>query len=176
MNSMTPEQAAFLLQYHLPSVKNEYRTTSAIIAAIPTSNADYRPDPQARSAAEIAWHVAAAEHRFYGGIVSGAFDFNNIPRPEGGITPENILKFYSESFAKNFDNLTRLTPEQATKIIDFRGMFQFPAVAYLDFCIKHTVHHRGQLSTYLRAMGGKVPAIYGESYDSAEAKKSAAAS
>lgn len=175
MIAMTPEQAAFLLQYQLPSVKNEYRTTSGIIAAIPTSNADYRPDPQTRSAAEIAWHIAAAEHRFYGGILTGAFDFNNIPRPEGGITPENILKFYADSFAKNFDNLTRLTPEQATKIIDFRGMFQLPAVAYLDFVIKHTVHHRGQLSTYLRAMGGKVPAIYGESYDSAEAKKSAAA-
>jgi len=176
MISMTPEQAAFLVQYQLPSVKNEYRTTSGIIAAIPTSNADYRPDPQARSAAEIAWHIAAAEHRFYGGIVAGVFDFNNIPRPEGGITPENILKFYTDSFAKNFDNLTRLTQEQASRILDFRGMFQLPAVAYLDFTIKHTVHHRGQLSTYLRAMGGKVPAIYGESYDSAEAKKSAAAS
>src|SRR5690242_2718959 len=61
------------------------------------------------------------------------------------------------------------------RVLDFRGTFQLPAVAYLDFCIKHSVHHRGQLSTYLRAMGGKVPAIYGESYDSAEAKKAAAA-
>ncbi|HET7108513.1 MAG TPA: DinB family protein [Candidatus Acidoferrum sp.] len=176
MISMTPEQAAFLLQYNLPAVKNEHRTTSGIIAAIPTSNADYRPDPQSKTAAELAWHIVAAEHRFYGGIVSGAFDFNNIPRPEGGITPENIVKFYAESFAKNFDNLTRLTPEQALKPIDFRGMFQLPAVAFLDLAMKHSVHHRGQLSTYLRAMGGKVPAIYGESYDSAEAKKSAAAS
>jgi uncharacterized damage-inducible protein DinB len=175
MISMTPEQAAFLVQYQLPSVKNEHRTTSGIIAAIPTSNADYRPDPQARSAAEIAWHIAATEHRFYNAVLNGAFDFNNVPRPEGGITRENILKWYAESFAKNFDNLTRLTPEQASKIIDFRGMFQLPAVAYLDFAIKHTVHHRGQLSTYLRAMGGKVPAIYGESYDSAEAKKASAA-
>ena len=174
MISMTPEQAAFLLQYNLPAVKNEYRTTSAIIAAIPISNADYRPDPQARSAAEIAWHIAATEHRFFSGIVSGAFDFNNIPRPEGGITRENILKFYADSFAKNFGNLTRLTPEHAARIMDFRGMFQLPAVAYLDFAVKHSVHHRGQLSTYLRAMGGKVPAIYGESYDSAEAKKASA--
>src|SRR5882762_9076658 len=39
MISMTPDQAAFLLQYQLPSIKNEYRTTSAIIAAIPASNA-----------------------------------------------------------------------------------------------------------------------------------------
>ena len=174
MISMTPEQAAFLLQYNLPSVKNEYRTTSALIAAIPSSNADYRPDPQARSAAEIAWHIAATEHRFYNGVLSGAFDFNAIPRPEGGITRENILKWYADSFAKNFERLTRLTPQQAAKIMDFRGMFQLPAVTYLDFCIRHTVHHRGQLSTYLRAMGGKVPAIYGESYDSAEAKKASA--
>jgi uncharacterized damage-inducible protein DinB len=174
MIPMTPEQAAFLLQYNLPAVKNEYRTTSGIIAAIPASNADYRPDSYAKTAVELAWHIVAAEHRFYGGIVSGAFDFNAISRPEGGITRESILEFYAGSFAKNFDNLTRLTPEQATKTLDFRGMFQLPAVAYLDFSIKHTVHHRGQLSTYLRAMGGKVPAIYGESYDSAEAKKSAA--
>ncbi len=39
----------------------------------------------------------------------------------------------------------------------------------------HTIHHRGQLASYLRCMGAKVPAIYGESYDSAEAKKAAQA-
>src|SRR5260221_2883144 len=132
MISMTPEQAAFLLQYQLPSVKNEHRTTSALIAAIPTSTADYPPDPQARSAAEIAWHVAAAEQRFYGGIVAGAFHFNNVPPPQGGITPENILKFYEDSFAKNFGNLTRLTPEQATKILDFPGLFQLSPVPHLE--------------------------------------------
>jgi uncharacterized damage-inducible protein DinB len=41
--------------------------------------------------------------------------------------------------------------------------------------MNHEIHHRGQLSTYLRPMGGRVPAIYGESYDSAEAKKAAGA-
>jgi uncharacterized damage-inducible protein DinB len=175
MISISHEQAAFLLQYQLPSVKNEHRTTAGVIAAIPATNADYRPDPQARSAAEIAWHIAAAEHRFYRGIIDSAFDFNNIPRPEGGITPANILNWYEETFARNFEELTRLTGERAARIIDFRGLFQFPAVGYLEFSIRHGVHHRGQLSTYLRAMGGKVPAIYGESYDSAEAKKASAA-
>jgi uncharacterized damage-inducible protein DinB len=53
--------------------------------------------------------------------------------------------------------------------------FQMPAALYLEFTVKHSVHHRGQLSTYLRPMGSKVPAIYGESYDSAEAKKAAQA-
>jgi uncharacterized damage-inducible protein DinB len=54
-------------------------------------------------------------------------------------------------------------------------MFQMPAVMFFQVAINHSVHHRGQLSVYLRPMGGKVPAIYGESYDSAEAKKAAQA-
>jgi uncharacterized damage-inducible protein DinB len=49
-----------------------------------------------------------------------------------------------------------------------------PAVMYLGFILHHSVHHRGQLSMYLRPMGARVPAMYGESYDSAEARKAAA--
>jgi len=61
------------------------------------------------------------------------------------------------------------------KVVDFRGMMQLPAVAFLQLAVNHMGHHRGQLSTYLRPMGGKVPPIYGESYDSAEARKAAEA-
>ncbi|MDQ6678111.1 MAG: DinB family protein, partial [Acidobacteriota bacterium] len=57
------------------------------------------------------------------------------------------------------------------RIVDFRGLFQLPAVMYLSFLLHHSIHHRGQLSMYLRPMGAKVPAIYGESYDSAETRK-----
>jgi uncharacterized damage-inducible protein DinB len=71
--------------------------------------------------------------------------------------------------------LKKASGEQLAKMIDFRGMFQLPAVAFLDLGLRHSIHHRGQLSVYLRPAGGKVPAIYGESYDSAEAKKMAGA-
>jgi uncharacterized damage-inducible protein DinB len=50
-------------------------------------------------------------------------------------------------------------------------MFQMPAVAFLQLGLNHTIHHRGQLCSYLRCMGAKVPAIYGESYDTAQAKQ-----
>ncbi|HEY2115189.1 MAG TPA: DinB family protein, partial [Candidatus Angelobacter sp.] len=56
------------------------------------------------------------------------------------------------------------------KPIDFRGMFQMPAVSFLTLSQNHSIHHRGQLSTYLRPMGAKVPSIYGESYDAAQAR------
>ena len=72
-----------------------------------------------------------------------------------------------------FEELTKLSSEQLLKIIDFRGMFQLPAVTYLNFLLHHSIHHRGQLSMYLRPMGAKVPSIYGESYDATEARKAA---
>lgn len=175
MLPIAPENASFLLQYTLPTVKNEHRSTRSVIEAIPLSNVDYRPDPYSKTAMELAWHIVAAEHRFYSGIVAGAFDFTPNHRPENVQTPAQIGQWYGDSFAKNFDALTKLSGDQLARTIDFRGMFQLPAVAYLNFSLNHSIHHRGQLSTYLRAMGGRVPSIYGESYDSALAKKSAQA-
>jgi len=175
MSSISPEQAVFLLQYTLPTVENEHRSTRSVIEAIPQTNLDYRPDPNSRTAMELAWHIVAAEHRFYSGIVAGAFDFSPINRPENIQTAAQIGKWYGDSFAKNFEAFGKLSPEQLLKSLDFRGMFQMPAIAFLNFSINHTIHHRGQLSTYLRAMGGRIPAIYGESYDSAAAKKAAQA-
>jgi uncharacterized damage-inducible protein DinB len=175
MNHIQPEQAAFLQQIALPAVKNEHRTTRSVIEAIPAEKGDYRPDPISKSAMELAWHIVAAEHRFYSGIVSGVFDFTPIHRPDTVRTPAEIARWYGDSFSRNFERLTALTGEQLSRVIDFRGMFQLPAVSYFEFSLRHTIHHRGQLSAYLRAMGGKVPAIYGESYDSAEAKKAAQA-
>jgi uncharacterized damage-inducible protein DinB len=173
MTPISPEHAAFLLQYTLPTMKNEHRNTRAVIEAIPQSNLEYRPDPNSKTAMELAWHVVAAEHRFYNGIISGAFDFTPIHRPDNVQTPAQIGQWYGDSFAKSFAQFPNISGEQLAKIIDFRGVFQLPAVAYFTFSLHHTIHHRGQLSTYLRAMGGKVPAIYGESYDSAAAKAAA---
>jgi uncharacterized damage-inducible protein DinB len=174
MLPITPEQASFLLQFRLPTVKNEHRITRSVIEAIPLTNANYRPDPHSRTAMELAWHIVASEHRFYGGIVVGEFDFSPIHRPENVQTPAQIGQWYGDSFDSNFDHLTKLPGEHLSKNLDFRGMLQLPAVAFLTFSLHHAIHHRGQLSTYLRAMGGEVPAIYGESYNSA-AKQAAQA-
>jgi uncharacterized damage-inducible protein DinB len=170
MKPTTPEQALFLLNYTLPAVQNEHRTTRAVIEAIPEMKNDYRPDTNSKTAMELAWHIAAAENRFYSGIATGVFDFTPNHRPDNVTNGPQIGQWYAESFARNFERISKLTGDELLRIIDFRGMFQLPAVAYLHFSLHHTIHHRGQLSTYLRAMGGRVPAIYGDSYDSAIAK------
>jgi len=169
---LQPEQASFLLNaIYLPNLEREHHTTRTVIEAIPTAKWDYRPDANSRTALEIAWHVVAAEKRFLEGIVSGGFDFTPIHRPESVQTSAEIGRWYGEMFQSVLARLQKLSGEQLTKPIDFRGLFQFPAVLYCQFTLNHSIHHRGQLSVYLRPMGAKVPAIYGESYDSAEARK-----
>jgi uncharacterized damage-inducible protein DinB len=173
MPKLQPEQAMMALHMALPVIQREHQTTRSVIEAIPLNNGDYRPEPVAKTALELAWHIVAAEHRFYSGVVAGGFDFTPRHRPEHVKNSADIGKYYGESFAKDLEALKKATGEQLAKMIDFRGMFQLPAVGFLDLGLRHSIHHRGQLSVYLRPAGGKVPAIYGESYDSAEAKKSA---
>ena len=173
MMSLQPEQASFLLQMAVPALKNEHRVTKSVIEAIPLDKGDYRPDPCSRTALELAWHIAAAEHRFFSAPAAGEFNLAAINRPDSVRNSAELANWYAECFAKDVERLTTASGEQMAKVLDFRGLFQWPAVIFLEFGLRHSIHHRGQLTTYLRPAGGKVPSIYGESYDSAEAKKAA---
>jgi uncharacterized damage-inducible protein DinB len=174
MQSMTAEQATFLLQNDLGMIKVESRTTKAVLAAVPAARADYRPDPVGKTALELVRHIANADNRFVEAVLTGVFTATS-DIPENVKTPAEIAAWYEERHAANFTSLTKATPEQLLKLVEFRGLMQRPAVMFLMMGLHHTIHHRGQLSSYLRSMGAKVPAIYGESYDSAAAKKAAQA-
>jgi len=175
MEALQPQQATvFFNSFSLPALKNEHRITKQIIEAIPADKGEYRLDAVSKTALELAWHIVAAEHRFMEGIAAGQFDFTPNHRPDTMRDSAGIAAYYAKTFEADFAPLTKLNGEQLIKVIDFRGMFQLPAISYVQFNLHHSIHHRGQLSMYLRPMGAKVPAIYGESYDSAEAKKASA--
>jgi uncharacterized damage-inducible protein DinB len=177
VTELTAEQAQVIVQnYLLPIIKNESRTTRAVLAALPGEKLDYRPDPHAKSAKELLRHIASAENLFLKSVIEGAFVPGSVKVPEELTTPAEVAEWYGNECAKNFEAISHLSGEQLVRTVDFRGLFQRPAWMFLENGLVHTVHHRGQLSTYLRPMGGKVPAIYGESYDSAEAKRAAQAS
>ncbi len=169
---MTPDQATFLLHSILPSLENEHRLTTKILKAVPADKADYRPEPNAMSAFDLSWHIAASETRFLRSIPVGEFFTGPIEKVKN--MPE-VVDFYVESFKRDLAALKDCSGEQLAKIIDFRGMFQLPAVAYVNFSTSHVIHHRGQLTVYLRPMGAKVPSIYGESYDDQQSRLAAAA-
>jgi len=176
VGELNAEQAHILVQgVLLGIIKNESRTTKSVLAAVPNANLDYRPDSCAKTAIELVRHIAVAENRFLECVLTGVFNSSAPVLPPEMTTPAQVAEWYETNFLQNFDALSRLSGEQLIKPVDFRGMFTRPAYFFLQLCLVHSVHHRGQLSTYLRPMGSKVPAIYGESYDSAEAKRAAAA-
>lgn len=176
MSELTAEQAYVLVQNALLAIiKSESRTTKSVLAAVPNTNLDYRPDSCGKTAIELVRHIAVSENRFLECVSTGIFNASSPVLPENVTAPADIAAWYEQNFARNFDTVSKLSGEQLIKMVDFRGLFQRPAYFFLQLCLVHSVHHRGQLSTYLRPMGSKVPAIYGESYDSAEAKKAAAA-
>jgi uncharacterized damage-inducible protein DinB len=173
MHNLQADQALAILQFNLPFLKREHETSKKVLGAIPQDKADYRPDPIAKTAFDLAAHIAGAENMFLSGVGSAAFDFSLSARPASVKTIADVLRWYTEVFEKNFARLSQASGESLAQPIDFRGSMQMPSIFFLTLAISHSSHHRGQLSVYLRPMGAKVPSIYGESYDDAQARKAA---
>jgi uncharacterized damage-inducible protein DinB len=166
MPDIQPSQADFLRHFFATSLTSEHAVTRRVIDAVPPDKADYRPQEVVKSAFELAWHIVSAEHRFLAAVADGAFDYTST-RPETVRTIADVSSWYADAFARDIGRVRSLSTDALVKSIDFRGIVQFPAVVYLQIGLNHSIHHRGQLSMYLRPMGGTVPAIYGESYDTA---------
>jgi uncharacterized damage-inducible protein DinB len=162
---MTNDQAEFLLnQIYLPQIHNEHKTTSRVIAAMPADKCDWKPHPNSMGALQLAWHIASADCFFINGVVAGKFEPGGS-MPESIKAPQDVVNWYDENFAKAAAALSTLKGDDLNRMIDFRGVFNFPAIVYIGLMNSHSIHHRGQLSSYLRPMGGKVPRIYGGSAD-----------
>ena len=164
---MNAEQAKFLAEHYARVLEQEVPTTAKVLAAVNHGNRDYKPDPKSMGSLELAWHIASAECFFLNGVAKGEF-----ARGEGGAgVPENIkscadvIKWYEENFPKAVAAVSAMSGDKLAAPINFFGMFEFPAVEYLSLNLRHGIHHRGQLSAYLRPMGAKVPGIYGPSGD-----------
>ena len=83
---------------------------------------------------------------------------------------KDIVAFYEASIPAALRRLRELTGEQLGEEVDFFGMMKMSRAAWIGFANNHSVHHRGQLSAYLRALGAKVPDIYGPSGDAEPAQ------
>jgi uncharacterized damage-inducible protein DinB len=161
---MRPDQAEFLLQFLLPQLRSEQAIMKKIMDAVPPDKSDYKPDARSRSALRLAWHIAAAEMWLLDAVIHRQFgEFASLPADLSAC--RDVAQWYEENTAQRVRLLETLDGEHLTAPVDFIGLRNDPAVAYLNIAIRHSVHHRGQLSTYLRAMGAKVPAIYVESAD-----------
>ncbi len=165
MSAPTPE---FILGYRalmLDGLAREAEITKKVLAAIPEGKREYRPDPHARTAWELAWHIANTDVQFLDGIADLKFNMANPSEADKPKTVAEVVDWYGRNMKRGADRVRALSAEQLLTPVEFFGVFNFPAAFYLGFLNNHSIHHRGELATYLRPMGSRVPSIYGGSYD-----------
>ncbi len=130
------------------------------------TNANTARAEDSRSAFELAWHIASVDVWFLDGFLKGKFEMDDDDSiPADFKDSDDVVAWYDENFLPKLDEVARLGPEFWATPMPFFGIYNFPAVLYLQFMLYHTIHHRGQLTAYLRPMGAKVPNIYGGSFD-----------
>jgi len=154
------------LEYCRKQRKQELSKFVNVLKALPQGRLDYRPDPKARTAAELAWVLAEEEAGLLSLLDTGQVEWKEKAPPA---RVEDIVAAFEKNAAAVNERLDRLdeagwqkkarflmagAPAWEDSIGEFVWGFLFDAI-----------HHRGQLSTYLRPMGGKVPSIYGPSAD-----------
>jgi uncharacterized damage-inducible protein DinB len=160
---LSPEFALGYRAMMLDGIAREAECTKKVIAAVPDAQSHYKPDPHARTAKELAWHIANTDIQFLDGIADLNFSMNSPEqKPQ---TSAEVVEWYDQNLKRGVARVAGMTAEQLMTPVSFFGVFNFPAVFYLGFLNNHSIHHRGELATYLRPMGSKVPSIYGGSYD-----------
>ncbi len=157
-------------QRFLDAYEQEHAITMRVLRAYPADQADLRPHPRCKTARELAWIFAVERvlgtHGFNDAFASG------MPAGKPAEPPASwdAIVEAIEGSHREFGELVRATPpEKLDQTIKFfvapRTMGDVRRMDFLWFLLHDEIHHRGQLSIYLRMAGAKVPSIYGPSAD-----------
>ena len=154
-------------QQFLDVFKRESATTRRVLTSVPDGQSEFRPHPSAKTAREVAAIFSLGQ----GGIAAALTDNWQWP-PQFPPAPATFAEVLANFEATNKAVLQALanTPDARllAPITFFTGpkqMGQIPVIELMWFMLLDSIHHRGQLSVYLRMMGAKVPSIYGPSAD-----------
>lgn len=146
--------------------EQEMQTTLRVLDAVPNQRLDYRPDTKGKTGLGLVRHIGLEDAWMLNCIADGTF----TPPPDDsdacGIKgPADAVARYKRDVPPALDRVRAMSGDELTAVLNVLDLVQAPAVNLLAMALKHSVHHRGQLSSYLRAMGGTVPGIYGPTAD-----------
>lgn len=155
-------------EFFLSRWDKEAPATRKVIGRIPQDRSEFRADPKARTARELAWLIVREEAALADGLEKSGFEWVEVA------APAKVSEIVAQ-YDRTHDEITRRL--RAIPGPRWEGMVPFLSdgkevakdIGYemaWGFLLDQ-IHHRGQLSTYLRPMGAKVPAIYGPSADEA---------
>jgi uncharacterized damage-inducible protein DinB len=160
--SLTPRQGVLLRDVFVGLIEQEAAGTRRVIRAFPEEQRDWRPHPTGTPALELAWHIVQAEILLAGAIARGST--TGLRGADPPPTFEAVAAHHERELEGALALLRGLSPEALVEEVPMLR-WHAPRARHLSFLLLHSVHHRGQLSAYLRAMGAFVPGVYGPSAD-----------
>jgi uncharacterized damage-inducible protein DinB len=163
---MDSQAAKTIADFLVADFEHETQTTVRVLAAVPADRLDYSPDAKSKTGLGLVRHITIEDEWIINCIADGVF----TPPPDdsdacGIMTPAEAVAQYQQRIPAALARIRAMSGDDLVKVIDLFGIIQMPAVNFVSMAMKHSVHHRGQLSAYLRAMGGSIPGIYGPSAD-----------
>lgn len=156
--------------FFLETVKAEAPKFGNVLKALPADKLDYQPDPKARTAMELASTIAAESAMFPQFLKTGMVDLSaeSVPSKTVDEAVATMMAAFTDmqALAAGMTDADWASPS-VMMMGGKEGWKTTKGKMALGFLLD-LIHHRGQLSVYLRPMGGKVPSIYGPSADSVE--------
>jgi uncharacterized damage-inducible protein DinB len=157
-------------RHFVDAMERESVRTLRVIRAYPDDKSDLKPHPKSPSAREIAWKLTQGQGLMVKALTTG-FDWSN---PTGAPPPpparvSEIAEAFEKGNQKVMDTVRGFDESRLTETVQFfvgpKTLGDYTKLDFLWFLLLDQVHHRGQLSTYLRMAEGHVPSIYGPSGD-----------
>lgn len=153
-------------EYFLECLRNETPKFVRVLKAVPAEKLDYRPHPRSTSAGDLVWLLASELHDAC--VLVEKQEVGFVPTPAPASLDEMVAAYEKNAAelrkrAERLDDATWGKP--ARFLVEGNVAWEAPLGDMLFGFLFDAIHHRGQLSTYLRPMGGKVPSIYGPSAD-----------
>lgn len=170
--SATPQtnpavQVSSLRQQMVDAFDKETAITQKVLRAYPPDQAELKPHPRARSARELAW-MFTAELNLANLVLRNEFKMP-MAFPPTPATWDEVVRAFERARTEVLQNLLWIRDDQLSEITQFmtgpKQIGDMTKASLLWFLLHDQIHHRGQLTVYLRMAGGNVPSIYGPSAD-----------
>ena len=155
-----------LAQFFAQRWETEQRAFAKVLRAIPNDKLDYRPHERSNSAGDLAWQLADEQSHMSQLIDTGEIRADQTKRPS---TIGEIVAAWDRATEEMRKRLPKLDDQLWEKPATFywagNPIWKENLGGMLFGYLSDMIHHRGQLTAYLRPMGAKVPAVYGPSAD-----------
>jgi uncharacterized damage-inducible protein DinB len=158
-------------QAFINELKHESSLTKKMLERVPLENASWKPHDKSYTLGRLATHIAQTPHSISEIVHHEEFDFATRPYPNNTATStEELITIFQQTLHKAIADLEKMDDEEFARTWTVRRgdyvISQFKKnTAIRGWAFSHFIHHRGQLSVYLRLLDVAVPGMYGPSAD-----------